>query len=120
MIFPQYDYKVIDYTNAAEWCNIVNEAIDYCKGIKDIFEFEGKCRLCDLPSFHPIWKWLVSQEEEQSTKRLICQYNECVRNPELIKYYFGITSLADIKNKIDLKNSNKLKEHKRCRDSHLQ
>jgi hypothetical protein len=69
MIFPQYNYSELNNSDKSiwiisDWCKMVRESKEYCKNIKNIFEFEGKCRVSDLPSWHPYWKYAVKKQDD--------------------------------------------------------
>lgn len=81
MRFPQYDYKEFNRTNKHEWplddwFKMMKDAHAYCKEITYIYDFEGKCRDSDLPSFHPYWKFETLKDTIKLIHGIRRQINE--------------------------------------------
>jgi hypothetical protein len=101
MIYPHLNYTEAKATTQEETNNLVNASYRYCQTITDVFEFIGKCRHIDLPSFHPYWKNEVKRQDYKTLQRVKAMYEECKADTKKIAYYFNATaSLIDIESKI--------------------
>lgn len=92
---------VSDFENWDAWVKFVNNNFRYAKTKSTIFDFYGKCKAINLPSFHPYWE---NEAKKISYKMLMetrKRYAECIKDQSKIKYYFNITtSIQDIVDKI--------------------
>lgn len=107
MVFPQFNYRQIsveDCKDYKDWCKQVNKAVKYCNNLPLVkyMEFEGKCKVTQLPSVHPYWKVQVLLDKKKDYIKHLEKYNICKDNLFLIKVYYNKhTSLDEIKNKIE-------------------
>ncbi len=64
MVFACRNYNSLyskDFDSFKDWVDLVNEDYKYCQTIKYLFEFEGKCKDSDLPSYHPYWDFMCKR-----------------------------------------------------------
>lgn len=75
MVFPNYDYKEFNNRDKSEypcdWREMVALSVEYCRNLKNVFEFVRKCKDSDLPSFHPYWKYISMKNTMQSIDQAI-------------------------------------------------
>lgn len=65
----------------------------------------GRVLFCDLPFFHKYWRLQIIKVYKKDLKRMIAKYKKCKKNPNMIKYEFGVQTLGleDIKTMIEEK-----------------
>jgi hypothetical protein len=111
MVFCNLKYKsygITDIHPYNKWVDMVNKNIKYCQTFNIIkwivfyfYRINNRIKPHELPSFHPYWKMKVKQDMRKKLNRLIDNYNECIENPEMTKYYFNKdTSLMKVEQQI--------------------
>lgn len=92
-----------DFDSWEDWVIFVNENYKFSIEKSTTFDFLGKCKDSDLPSYHPYWTNEVKKYYKKELDRLWEKYIECYYDNSKIKYHFNITTrIEDIEKKIIL------------------
>ena len=91
-----------DFPDWKAWIEFVNYNQEYARTKSEVFDFKGKCKNWELPSFHPYWAYVVKQKLKTKIELHEHRLIECKKDPGKIKYYYNsTTSLTDIVAKIE-------------------
>jgi len=94
-----------DFSRWEDWVSFDRENYNYSQTFSCPFDFIGKCKEWELPSYHPYWSNLVKQRIANDIVELKRKYEECIDNPEKIKFYFNkTTNINDVLKIIEQKS----------------
>ena len=83
------------------WIDFVNQNYIYGTTESKVWDWKDKCKVSDLPSYHPYWTMIVCEEAKKTLEWIEERYKECLKDYGKIKYYFNnSTKITDIENKI--------------------
>lgn len=78
MTFPSKNYTTFTTSNWQEWAEALKYDYEFCRNMTDIFDFEGKCKAVDLPSWHPYWTHVVNLERDKIGIQMIETLNDYI------------------------------------------
>ena len=98
-----------DFNTYSEYVDFVNENIKYSKEYSTVNDYIGKCKVSDLPSFHPYWKEQVKNSMRKNLKTLLENIEQIEKNPSKMQYIYNKTTtlnmlyekVKNLKTKID-------------------
>ncbi len=78
-----------DFPTWDEWVAFVNSNRIHGRNVSTLTDYEGKCEISDLPSFHPYWHEQIRQSKLGELEALRGKVEECRANPKKVKILFN-------------------------------
>lgn len=102
-----------DFPLYGDWETFIEENYKYGRIQSTVFDWIGEIeKPGQLPSYHPYWMHICWLEKQDRIKTMLCHYKECLKDPEVIRFYFGYKGPVQVR----LQIKQMLKENKKYKN----